>query len=125
KRRRALFAAADIYPCNYENMKWLAEELHHFYLSRGLPSPFDMVVYDEITKVKKSTSVRSAGGKRIHKDRRTKKEVEVHRIGWRKFIDLFKYRMGLTGTAASNGYKDPHGQYLVLDGGKRLGRYVT
>lgn len=125
KRRRALFVEADIYLCNYENMNWLAEELDHFYLSRGLPIPFDMVVYDEITKVKKSTSVRIAGGKRIHKDRRTKKEVEVHRIGWRKFIDLFKYRMGLTGTPASNGYKDLHGQYLVLDGGKRLGRYVT
>src|SRR5699024_4717785 len=125
KRRRALFAEADIYLCNYENMNWLAEELDHFYLSRDLPIPFDMVVYDEITKVKKSTSVRIAGGKRLHKDRRTGKDVEVVRVGWRKYIDLFKYRMGLTGTPASNGYKDLHGQYLVLDGGKRLGRYKT
>ena len=28
---------------------------------------------------------------------------------------------GLTGTPASNGYKDLHGQYLVVDGGLRLG----
>lgn len=125
KRRRALFADADIYLCNYENMNWLAEELDHFYLSRGLPIPFDMVVYDEITKVKKSTSVRIAGGKRAHKDRRTGKTVEVSRVGWRKYINLFKYTMGLTGTPAPNGYKDLHGQYLVLDGGKRLGIYVT
>src|ERR1019366_5662960 len=32
-----------------------------------------------------------------------------------------KWRTGLTGTPASNGYKDLHGQFLVLDGGKRLG----
>jgi len=32
----------------------------------------------------------------------------------------FPYRMGLTGTPASNGLLDLHGQFRVLDGGKRL-----
>jgi len=40
-------------------------------------------------------------------------------------IDKFKYRVGLTGTPASNGYLDLHGQYLAVDGGKRLGEYIT
>jgi ERCC4-related helicase len=31
KRERALFADADIYLCNYENMNWLAEKLLHYY----------------------------------------------------------------------------------------------
>lgn len=124
-RRRALFAEADIYLCNYENMNWLAEELDHFYTSRGIPIPFDMVIYDEVTKVKKSTSVRIAGGKRTVRDGRTGKDVVVTRVGWRKFIKHFKYKIALTGSPAPNGYKDLHGQFLVLDGGQRLGEYVT
>jgi hypothetical protein len=37
----------------------------------------------------------------------------------------FKWTTGLTGTPASNGYKDLHGQYLAIDGGHRLGKYKT
>lgn len=124
-RQRGLFAEADIYLCNYENLNWLAEALDKFYISRGLPIPFDMVVYDEITKMKSSTSVRIAGGTRDVKDRRTGNMVPVKRIGWRKHINAFKYKIGLTGTPAPNGYKDLHGQYLALDGGKRLGTHKT
>lgn len=124
KRSRALFADADIYLTNYENMNWLAEQLDHYYLSQGKPLPFQMVVYDEVSKLKNSTSLRVAGGKRDRKDRRG----EVHEIrvtGWRKLIPHFKYRTGLTGTPASNGYLDLHGQYLAVDGGERLGEYIT
>src|SRR5690606_17001939 len=125
KRRRALFADADIYLCNYEAMNWLAEELDHYYTSRGLPLPFEMVVYDEITKVKNSTSKRVAGGKTDVKDRRRPGHtVTVTKTGWRKHIDSFKYRVGLTGSPAANGYLDLHGQFLVVDGGQRLGPYV-
>ena len=38
-----------------------------------------------------------------------------------KVIPYFNWTTGLTGTPASNGYKDLHGQYLVVDGGLRLG----
>ena len=63
--------------------------------------PFDGIVFDEITKCKNSST---------------------HRVkALRKVLPHFTWRTGLTGTPASNGYKDLHGQYLVLDDGKRLG----
>jgi SNF2 family DNA or RNA helicase len=83
-----------------------------------------MVVYDEITKMKNSTSLRMKGGNRDKVDRRG----DVHKVkilGWRSMLDRFAYRVGLTGTPASNGYLDLHGQYLAIDGGERLGQYVT
>lgn len=124
KRLRALFADADIFLCNYENMNWLAHELKHYYLSQGKPLPFQMVVYDEVSKLKNSTTARMGGGHRERKDRRG----EVHKIkltGWREIIPHFHFRTGLTGTPASNGYIDLHGQFLAVDGGKRLGEYVS
>lgn len=124
RRAHQLFADADIYLCNYENMTWLAERLDHYYLSQGKPLPFQMVVYDEISRLKNSTSLRMAGGKRDRKDARGD-TVEVNITGWKKMIPHFQYRTGLTGTPATNGYIDLHGQYLAVDGGKRLGEFVT
>jgi len=124
QRLRALFADADVFLINYENMNWLAETLIHYYISQGKPLPFQKVVYDEVSKLKNSTTLRMAGGNRDRKDRRG----EVHKIkiaGWRSLIDEFPYRTGLTGTPASNGYGDLHGQFLAVDGGKRLGKYKT
>lgn len=124
RRLRALFADADIFLCNYENMNWLAETLDHYYVSQGKPLPFQMVVYDEVSKLKNSTTMRMAGGTRDRVDRwGTEHKIKI--TGWRKMIDLFQYRTGLTGTPASNGYLDLHGQYLAVDGGQRLGKYVT
>jgi SNF2 family DNA or RNA helicase len=74
--------------------------------------------------LKNSTALRMKGGNRDKVDRRG----DVHKvkiIGWRKMVDQFKYRVGLTGTPASNGYLDLHGQFLAVDGGERLGQYVT
>ncbi len=124
KRLSRLFREADIYLCNYEAMNWLAEQLHHYYISRNLPLPFEMVVYDEVTCVKNSNTRRMSGGKKdvIGKNGETK---TLKTIGWRSVIDHFKYRVGLTGTPASNGYLDLHGQFLAVDGGKRLGEYIT
>ncbi len=124
KRARALFANADIFLINYENMNWLAETLDHYYLSQGKAIPFQMVVYDEVSKLKNSTALRMAGGKRDRKDGRGE-PVQIKVTGWRKLIDCFSYRTGLTGTPASNGYLDLHGQYLAVDGGERLGTHVT
>lgn len=124
KRLRAMFADADVFLCNYENMNWLAKQLDHYYISQGKELPFEMVVYDEVSKLKNSTTARVAGGTRDRKDGRG----VIHKIkltGWRKVLPLFKYRTGLTGTPASNGYLDLHGQYLAIDNGKRLGEFVT
>ncbi len=124
QRLKALFCDADIYLCNYENMNWLAETLDHYFISQNKPLPFDMVVYDEVSKLKNSTTRRMQGGYLDKED----KWGGVHRVkiyGWRKLLDLFRYRIGLTGTPASNGYLDLHGQYLAVDGGVRLGEYIT
>jgi len=123
-RARALFADADIYLINYEAMNWLAETLDHYYLSAGREFPFQMVVYDEVSKLKNSTTKRMKGGFRDTKDKRGE-PLRVKITGWKKLIDQFPYRMGLTGTPASNGYLDLHGQYLAVDGGRRLGEFIT
>jgi SNF2 family DNA or RNA helicase len=105
QRTRSLTKQADVFLINYENLEWLAETLHTYYLSKGLPLPFDGIVFDEITKCKNSTTNRVKA--------------------LRKVLPFFKWRTGLTGTPASNGFKDLHGQYLVLDDGARLGTSKT
>jgi SNF2 family DNA or RNA helicase len=124
KRSRALFADADIYLINYEGMNWLAEQLDHYYISQGKPLPFQMVVYDEVSKLKNSTTLRIAGGNRDRRDGRGE-TYKIKVTGWRKILSHFKYRTGLTGTPASNGYLDLHGQFLAVDGGERLGTHIT
>lgn len=124
QRSRALFADADIYLVNYEAMNWLAQQLDHFYLSQYKPLPFQMVVYDEVSKLKSSTTLRMAGGVRDRKDGHGN-VYKINVTGWRKLLSQFKYRTGLTGTPASNGYLDLFGQFLAVDGGKRLGEYIT
>ena len=65
-----------------------------------------------------------AGGHRDRKD----KQGTVHKIkvtGGRKIIPHIPIRTGLTGTPASNGYLDLHGQYLAIDNGQRLGKFIT
>lgn len=124
QRTRLLFSDADIFLCNYEGMTWLAETLDHYYISQKKPLPFQMVVYDEVSKMKNSTARRMAGGIRVKRDARGD-EHKIKVMGWRKMIPHFAFRTGLTGTPASNGYLDLHGQFLAVDGGKRLGEYVT
>jgi len=124
KRARALFADADVYLINYENMNWLAEQLDHYYLSQGKPLPFQFAVYDEVSKLKNSTTLRMKGGNRDRTDGRGE-TYKINITGWRKILSHFKYRTGLTGTPASNGYLDLHGQFLAVDGGERLGEFIT
>lgn len=101
QRTRALLNPAQVYLINYENLGWLAQTLATYFINLGKPIPFDGLVLDEISKMKNSTTKRVESFMLIHKH--------------------FKWKTGLTGTPASNGYKDLHGQYLVIDGGKRLG----
>ena len=101
QRTRALLRPADIWLINYENLGWLAEVLDTYFVSKGKPMPFNGVVWDEISKMKNSTTNR------------------VKAV--RKVLPAFDWTTGLTGTPASNGYKDLHGQFLVVDKGQRLG----
>jgi SNF2 family DNA or RNA helicase len=106
QRGRALMdRSAHVFLINYENLKWLAETLHTHYISKGKELPFDGIVFDEISKCKNSATKRVAA--------------------LMKVLPNIKWATGLTGTPASNGYKDLHGQYLVLDGGVRLGTSKT
>ena len=105
QRSRALMRPADVYLINYENLLWLAQALMTYYINKDKPLPFDGIVYDELSKCKNSTTNRVKA--------------------LRKILPHVKWRTGLTGTPASNGYKDLHGQFLVLDGGERLGMSKT
>ena len=105
QRTRALLRPANIYLINYENLGWLAETLQTYFISKQRPLPFDGVVWDEISKCKNSTTARVKAT--------------------RKILPHFKWATGLTGTPASNGYQDLHGQYLVVDKGQRLGTSKT
>lgn len=105
QRTRALMKPANVYLINYENLGWLAETMHTYFISKKKEVPFDGLVWDEISKCKNSSTDRV-------------KSVM-------KIMDHFKWRTGLTGTPASNGLKDLHGQFLVLDGGHRLGKSKT
>lgn len=105
QRLRQLFRRADIYLINYENIPWLIDALIQFWLSRGKHLPFNMIVLDEVSKMANATSQRV-----------------------KAFCKIYPYvarKVGLTGTPATNGLVKLHGQYLVLDGGVRLGRSKT
>lgn len=101
QRTRALLRPADVYLINYDCLGWLAETLQTYFVKKDKPMPFNGVVWDEISKCKNSATNRVKAVKKI--------------------LDKFDWTTGLTGTPASNGYKDLHGQFLVVDKGQRLG----
>lgn len=101
ERIRALYRPAHVYLTNYENLAWLSVQLDHYFIKQGYALPFDMLVLDESSKMKNSNSQRVAAIKPL--------------------LPYFKYRTGLTGTPATNGLIDLHGQFLVVDDGERLG----
>jgi SNF2 family DNA or RNA helicase len=105
QRTRALLRPADIYMINYENLGWLGETLQTYFVKKDKPLPFNGMVWDEISKCKNSATNRVKAVKKI--------------------LDKFDWITGLTGTPASNGYKDLHGQFLVVDKGVRLGTSKT
>lgn len=105
QRTRALLKPANVYLINYENLGWLSETLKTYFIDKGKSVPFDGIVFDEISKCKNSSTQRVKA--------------------LRKVLPHFIWTTGLTGTPASNGYKDLHGQYLVLDQGERLGTSKT
>lgn len=98
KRIRAIYAPADIYVVNRENVVWLVD-----YLRNGWC--FDMVVIDE------SSSFKSHRAKRF-------KSLTWIRPHVKRLIEL-------TGTPAPNSLADLWAQLYLLDEGARLGRNIT
>lgn len=83
---------------NRENIPWLVA---HY----GTSWPFDMVVIDELSSFKN------------HRAKRFTALVKM-----RPYVSRW---VGLTGTPAANGLMDLWAQFRLLDGGTRLGRYIT
>jgi SNF2 family DNA or RNA helicase len=88
----------DIVVLNYDGIAWAAPLLARH-------NPFQMLVCDELTKLKHTNTQRF-------------KRLKV-------LLPDFQFRLGLTGTPAANGLLDLFGQMYVLDLGYRLGKYVT
>ena len=98
QRKAALLAKADIYTINRENVVWLTSLY-------GSKCPFDMIVVDE------SSSFKSPSAQRFK--------------ALKKWTGQAKRVVILTGTPAPNGYEDLWAQMFLLDGGERLGKFVT
>lgn len=97
-RLNALAQSAMVTVINRENIPWLVG----YY---GQAWPFDMVVIDELSSFKNHRAKRFT----------TLVKTRPHVKRW----------VGLTGTPASNGLMDVWAQFRLLDGGQRLGRFIT
>lgn len=101
QRSRALLRPADVYLTNYENLKWIGLVIEQHFIKKGRKVPFNGLVWDELSKMKNSGSQR----------------VKV----FKNILKSFVWVTGLTGGLIPNGISDLYSQYLVVDGGKRLG----
>lgn len=100
KKDERLHEDTDIHLINPEGIAWFTKK----FFGRS-DIPYDVVTIDELTKFKNHTAQRS---KKL-----------------RKKLQNVRYRWGLTGTPAPNGYMDLFGQMLILDDGLSLGKYIT
>ena len=98
ERIAALRKNADITLVNRENISWLVNQ------SR-MPFDYDMIVVDELSSFKN------------YQAKRFKSLMAVRSRAARI--------VGLTGTPSSNGLMDLFAEFKVLDGGQRLGWYIT
>lgn len=113
-KEAALHREADIYIINFDGLAWLTgarwetrggrRELK-WEKKRWEALGFDMLVVDELSKLKHSSSFRFKIMKLV--------------------LPTFSRRWGLTGSPAANSLLDLFGQAFVLDMGKALGQYVT
>lgn len=97
-QRAFLNGKAHIYTINYEGL----DKLVSLVTMRGGELPYDVVIFDELTRAKNPSS------KRINLYRNNVPRVERQ---W-----------GLTGTPIPNSWQDLFAQVRLVDGGERLGR---
>lgn len=102
KKADALRSNAQIVCINPEGLPWLASE---FARDTKLRAQFDTLIVDESTKFKNGRSQRF--------------------LLLRGMLDGFKRRHILTGTPAPRGLEDLFSQVFILDGGARLGKFIT
>lgn len=99
RRREELEKEGDVWVTGRDSVVWLEEEMRR--MKRG----FDMVVIDELTSFKNHRSLRFKAMRRL--------------------LPSAQRVVGLTGTPTPNGLGDLWGQVYCIDGGERLGRFVT
>lgn len=100
QREKALRSPGVVYAINYENLAWLCGYYNH-----ALDRVFDLVIFDESSKMKSPSSVRFKVARRA--------------------LEYVPRILLLTGTPAPNGYLDLWSQVYLLDRGERLGRNIT
>lgn len=101
KGKENLKPKKDIYLVNSENCIWLFDMLQN----KNFKWPFDTLIIDE------STEFKSPKTKRF-------KKLKKIRTGFKRIYLL-------SGTPQPNGLMDLWSQIFILDGGKRLGKYIT
>ena len=107
---RRLNSVRHIYLINYEALPWLVETIKGRRLARAKLPRFDTVIFDEITRLKST------------RDPKLDEKGGMRGEAMLSIMDYIPRRIGLTGTPAPNGLIDLFGQYLMVDGGARLGR---
>ena len=98
---------------NYENLPWLMETY-----PKGVKG-FNVLVMDEIDKLKDPTTLRFKGRPR-RKDPLTKNVVPAI-SGMKTWRENFDIHIGMTGTPTPNHLLDLWAQVYMVDGGQRLG----
>ena len=98
ERTAAVLSGSQVVTLGRDSVDWLVNK-------SGLPFNFDMIVIDELSSFKAYNSQRSKALYRVQ--------------------PLMRRMVGLTGTPASNGLMDLFAEFKALDGGQRLGRYIT
>lgn len=102
QRIKAIESTAEIVVLNYENLSWLMDRYPKPRRGKPDPFPFDGLILDEVDKLKEVSSGRFKA--------------------FRNRIEVFKKRIGMTGTILPNKLTELWGQVYMVDGGETFGR---
>lgn len=116
QRLAAIAASTDIMTINYENLEWLVETV-------GEHWPWDMVIADEATRLKRLriTMRTSTKGKEFVTGQGSVRAKALAKVAFKNV----KRWVNLTGSPAPNGIQDLWGQNWFVDRGQRLGSSFT
>ena len=117
ERKAALAQPAQVTIINRENVGWLRKQ------ESSVRWPYDMMVYDEISRLKSGRKRSKPVANRTTGKKPPKRLTELG------IIQSIRYRtkhfVGLSGTPASNGLIDLWGPMYAVDKGDRLGTSMT
>jgi SNF2 family DNA or RNA helicase len=105
QRVKAMLVKADVYLINPENIDWLAKAIGFEGFTRAFGVKPNMLVVDESTRFKNGQSKRFKALAGL--------------------LPLFAFRTILTGTPSPQSIEDLFAQMKIVDGGQRLGKFVS